>query len=362
MLSTDRKVFEPGSDTASRFLLQSEVVAELHVIVLAKSSLGFKAIKLSDKVTVYPTNSRSRWRYGWDALKIAKKLGPAKIDWVTTQDPFETGLIGRAIARRLAARLQLQIHTDLLSPYFSKLSWLNWWRVILAKWLLPKADSVRVVSERIKNSLLQSGVIKPSDKIFVLPVFIDAAKYIQREPSFSLKNKYPQFKKIILMASRLTKEKNIALAMAVMGEIVLKYEQTGFLIVGEGPEKTHLAHLVSEKNLEDQVVWEPWTNDLFSYFQTADLFLLTSYYEGYGRTLVEAALAGLPIVTADVGCVGEVVKNDNGVLICPVGDQPAFVTAVSSILEQEKPPAPQNVSINLPTKEEFLATLSRSLA
>ena len=63
------------------------------------------------------------------------------------------------------------------------------------------------------------------------------------------------------------------------------------LIVGDGSELTKLK-AISHK-LKANVIFSPWADDLPSYYKTADLFLLTSNYEGYGRTVVEATACDL---------------------------------------------------------------------
>ncbi|MBI3671782.1 glycosyltransferase family 4 protein, partial [Candidatus Azambacteria bacterium] len=115
--------------------------------------------------------------------------------------------------------------------------------------------------------------------------------------------KYPQFEKIILMASRLTKEKNIPLAIEAMKEVVKKYPKAGLLIVGDGPEKEKLK--AKRSTLNANIIFEDWTDDLASYYKTSDIFLLTSDYEGYGRTIIEALVAGTPVVSTDVGYARE---------------------------------------------------------
>ena len=58
----------------------------------------------------------------------------------------------------------------------------------------------------------------------------------------------------------------------------------------------------------NNVIFEKWIDreTLFSYYKTVDLFLVTSLYEGYGMTLVEAQAAGCPIISTDVGVAREV--------------------------------------------------------
>jgi glycogen(starch) synthase len=61
-----------------------------------------------------------------------------------------------------------------------------------------------------------------------------------------------------------------------------------------------------------------------------------SAYEGYGRTLVEAALARVPIVTSTVGVVGELFVPGEDVLSFPPGDVGALTSALEQIIEDER--------------------------
>lgn len=298
-IGSDRKLWEPGSEVAERVVAYGAATDELAVIVLTRQSLGHARRSLSPQVTLYPTNSRTRWLYWWDAWRLGRRLG--RFDVVTAQDPFESGLAAWLVACG-QAKLQLQLHTDVLSPYFWRESLLNKIRVCLALWLVPRADGIRVVSQRIKDSLVARLDIAP-DKITVLPVFVDIEKWRAAPVTVDLHQKYRQFKKIILMASRLTREKNILLALDALR--ALGRSEVGLIIVGAGPEERALKAEAARLGLARQVMFEMWTDNLASYYKTADVFLNTSWYEGYGRTLVEATAAGCPVISTDVGVARE---------------------------------------------------------
>ncbi len=357
-ISSDRKLFEDGSAVWSRTLEYGRLADELHIIVFAKRSHSFKMETFPPNIFVYPTNSANRLMYIFDALRISKRIHTkyqiSNTDWVvTTQDPFESGLVGYFIARALGARLHLQIHTDFMSPYFARESFLNRVRVHIAKLLLPRANAVRVVSERIKKSI--SKIVRNGTPVAVLPILIEI---ITTSTSRDIKKNYPQFEKHILMASRLSPEKNIPLAIKAMKEIMVKYPKVGLIITGSGVEEERLKKLVKDLGLTKNIVFEGWQDDLASYYKTADLFLLASNYEGYGMTIVEALSAGCPVVMTDVGCAWDVVQSGENGLVVPVGDEKALTVAVCKVLSGEahleaKPPI-------LPTKEEYLASYRAS--
>jgi len=332
MISTDKKIFEENSGVRQRMAEYGTLCEELHIIVFARRIKNQELrIKISNNVFIYSTDSLSRLLYIFDAYKIAKRIfqnTKYKIQntLVTCQDPFETGLAGWKIASALGARLQLQVHTDFMSSYFARHSLLNRARVLLAKFLLPKADCVRVVSERIKKSIAR--ITKAP--ITVLPIWTDIKKF-QNADGERIRARFPQFEKIVLVVSRLEPEKNVAQAIDIFAKTVKKYPKAGLLIVGDGSERSRLSLLVEKYGVSGNVIFLGVENDVAQYYAAADLYLNTSLYEGYGLSLMEAYAAGLHIVTTNVGIVGDIVSGD-GVLLCQVGDTGCLLSSLSSIL------------------------------
>ena len=73
-----------------------------------------------------------------------------------------------------------------------------------------------------------------------------------------------------------------------MKDLVVKHPDIGLIIVGSGPEEGLLKLKARTYGIGAQVIFEGWQDDLASYYKTADLFVLTSNYEGYGMSVVEA--------------------------------------------------------------------------
>lgn len=337
-IGTDRKLFEENSAVLSRSLDYVAKMKELHIIVfsLKKHNLAEKKI---GNLYMYPTNSSFRIFYLRDAIKIAKKIiirnGLNKGDFViTTQDPFETGLAGYKLKRKFNFPLQIQIHTDFLSPYF-KNSFLNRIRVVLAKFLIPKADSLRVVSSVISDSVKKEFPnLKPA--INILSVFVDTDKIMNTTITKNIKDDFPQLQLVILMVSRLTREKNINIALQIMKKVKLLFPKTGLVIVGDGPEKRNLENTSNKLGLSQNVKFVGWQDNLISYYKSADLFLLTSEYEGYGMILIEAGTAGCPIVTTKVGIADtDFFQNGINSFVCPVGDAECLAGSILKLISNQ---------------------------
>lgn len=339
----DRKLFEEKSPVLERSLGYSSKMEELHIIVfsLKKHKLSPKKI---NNLFLYPTNSSTRVGFLWDAYQMGRKViidnkfvrGDSVI---SAQDPM--GIVGYVLAKRFRLPLQLQIHTDIFNPYFrnSLTTWKNFWysgwvNVLLAKFLIPRAQGLRVVSETIAQSFRERFPYMKA-RIDVLPVFVDVEKLLNNDYKIekNIKSDFPQFLFTIFMASRLSKEKRIDVALFALQKVVKDFPHTGLIIAGDGSEKRHLETLVRRLGLSNNVVFVGWKKDPSSYYRTANMFLLTSDYEGYGMTLVEAGASGCPIVTTNVGIAKtDVFKNGQNSYVCPVGDVEAVSSSIFDII------------------------------
>ena len=275
---------------------------------------------------VYFDRSRGRFSRFWKGYREAKRiLAREKFDLITAQE-IEHSFLAWRLSKKFKVPWQMQIHTDIFSRYFARESFLNMARVWLAKFLLPRASCVRVVSERIKKSL---EIRNWKLEISVLPIYAELKNFGEQ----NLKEKYPGYDFYILMVGRLTWEKNFYLALEVMREVIKIFNPL-LVIVGEGNERGRLECEVLA-GLEANVKFEGWQENLFGYYQTSDTLLLTSDYEGYGMAVVEAIQNGLPVIMSDVGVAGEIIKNDENGIIVPVGDKDKFAEAILRLKSNE---------------------------
>jgi glycosyltransferase involved in cell wall biosynthesis len=292
---------------------------EMHVIVFSLKTQGFKDFS-KENLFVYPTNSTSKLMYMVDAIRIGKKIVTREgfspnNTVITCQDPFETGLVGYLLNYKFHLPLQLQVHTDFLSSYFKK-GLLNRFRVFLAKFIIPSSDGIRVVSSVIADSI-KEYFPKLKAKVSILPIFVDVENIINREVGFD-KNIVPN----ILMLSRLSKEKRILDGIEAFKVLVLDNKVDARLtIVGSGPEKENIVSKINELGLKDIVQMVGWEDDAVLRFKKADIYLLTSEYEGYGMTLIEAGASGCAVVTTKVGIAKtDIFKDGYNSYVCEVGD------------------------------------------
>jgi 1,2-diacylglycerol 3-alpha-glucosyltransferase len=362
MIATDRNVLVEGSAVSERMKDYGALVEEMHIVLLSDHSHGLKEAQIAKNVWVYPTNSSFTLLRPLDAAQIGKKLVYERHfvrgqSVIVAQDPFECGWAGMKVQKKWHLPLEVQLHTDPFSPYFSGFQ--NQVRKFYAHKILRSAERVRCVSRAVAEKL--SGSVD-REKIFVLPIFVDKEKVMSGQVSFDLHARF-SWHFILLAVARLTSEKNLGMALEVLADVRKQFPDTGLVVVGTGPEESHLKALVKKLNLEGTVEFAGWQNDLTSFYKTANLFIQTSLFEGYGLALVEAGLNGLPVVTTPVGIVEEL-ENGKDAYICSVGDVETFSKAICDLIGNNF--KRENLRLNLKntlenkliSKEEYLERLS----
>ncbi|MDO8408344.1 MAG: glycosyltransferase [bacterium] len=233
----------------------------------------------------------------WGRGSLWPKIPWGHFDVVTAQDPFWRGHFAGHVARLLGTKLNLQVHTDL-----SALSWLSRRQ---AAFNLRKADSIRVVSEKIKKQVEGMGVRVP---MHVLPVYVDVERFrgLTHQPFDQAQDK-PQNKKTILWVGRFEDEKDPLYAVHVLEEVRESGIDATLVMLGTGALEPGLRQRAKVLPIE-----LPGWQDPKPYLQGADVVLSTSRHESWGASIVEALASGVPVVAPDVG-----VAREAGAIVVP---------------------------------------------
>ena len=135
---------------------------------------------------------------------------------------------------------------------------------------------------------------------------------------------------MLVTVGRLSKEKNQGLLIQVLANLVKEYPKIKLRIIGDGKERETLRQKATDLNLQSNIEFTGNVPDVENYLCDADIFVLSSLYEGVPLSILEAMAAGLPIVSTDVGGVKDIV-TDNGILVNS-GDVDAMTQAILKLI------------------------------
>lgn len=136
----------------------------------------------------------------------------------------------------------------------------------------------------------------------------------------------------IVTSGRLTQQKGHALLLQAFSR-VCREAPCRLIIQGEGELRGELGQLASELDIAGQVVFAGWQKNPFRLLAAADLFVLSSEYEGFPNALLEAMALGLPVISTDCPTgPSELLDGGRYGLLVPTADPDALAGAVLSLV------------------------------
>lgn len=300
MISGDRNILTPGSGANARLELQRSQVDRLDVFVWPQVH------------TARETFSAARSR---------------RYDVITAQDPFWRGLLAWLVARASRARLNVQVHADLLREPIL--------RRALARFVLHRADSVRAVSEKLGAQVRARA---PRARVSVLPIYVDISRFKGLAPK-------PHAHKTMLWVGRFEPEKDPLRALTILENVRKTGVDARLVMLGSGSMERELRSAAGGLPVEF-----PGWQDPLPYLQAADIAISTSRSESWGASLVEALAAGVPVVAPDVGAAREA-----GAIIATHED---FVEKVTGVLRSG---VRGELKLSLPNADKWAARWKQTL-
>jgi glycosyltransferase involved in cell wall biosynthesis len=295
---------------------------EIEVVVRVPRSGSRRVIDVADGLRVHPVAS-ARPAFVFGALRVAARLsGQRRVDVVTTQTPFDDGLVGVWLKRRFGLALNVQMHSSFLDmpwwirerpgvyPSFNR----------LGKWVARRADTVRVVSYGEK-ARLERAFPHLRGKLVCLPVLVNRAVFEEpihfdelEEARVLLRQRRLQAAPLLLFVGRLVPGKNIATLLRAFALANRAVPEAALAIAGDGPLRGDLERLAASLGAESRVVWLGALplRSLRAWYASAVGVVLPSFYEGLPVVVMEAYLMGRPVLATPFVSARELVSEGTG--------------------------------------------------
>ncbi|MFN5680779.1 MAG: N-acetyl-alpha-D-glucosaminyl L-malate synthase BshA [Bacteroidota bacterium] len=187
----------------------------------------------------------------------------------------------------------------------------------VVSWSINQSDAVTAVSNKLKEETLQHfDINRPID---VIPNFIDFNRFNKKPREHFKQMIAPNGEKIIIHTSNFRKVKRVEDVVAIFSRII-KEIPAKLLLIGDGPERSHIEKVCREHNTCDWVTFLGKQEAIEEILSIGDLFVLPSESESFGLAALEAMACEVPVISTNAGGIPEV--NVHGVtgFLSNVGD------------------------------------------
>lgn len=287
---------------------------KVHIIMLWHDILEYK---LDNDIQVHRLSNKGGNPYTkipflvWRLRKSIKKIAPMAVVSFVAQN----NIISYIATRGLKVRLIPSERIDPASMKRGKLysSILN---IVYAN-----ATVSVLQTERARNFFPEK--VRKNSVIIYNPVTVKCHAESER-------------KKIIITAGRLEKQKNHKMLISAFENFHKYFNNYKLVIYGEGILRTELENLVKEKGLENDVFLPGAVSDIQEKEANAEIFVLSSDFEGMSNALMEAMAIGLPCITTDCAGSDELIENKKNGLLVKVGDEQGMLDAMLYMAENRE--------------------------
>lgn len=198
-------------------------------------------------------------------------------------------------------------------------------------------DLTSHVSQEGKDKYIRIKAV-PENKIDYIPNGIDLSfSMVESGQLALLKTELKISEEFVFLAvGSLTKQKdyhNLLKAYVIVNKI---HQNTVLLIAGDGPLRNEIEVLVNQMMPEKRVILLGIRDDVMALMNLADVFVLSSAWEGLPVVLLEAAATGLPVIATDVGGNSEIVLDRKTGILVDSGNSQQLASAMITMIEMEE--------------------------
>lgn len=196
----------------------------------------------------------------------------------------------------------------------------RWLFTRLYRWLYPQADLVITQSVGMQQDLRSFLPRLANDQVVQIYNPLDLSTIrgqLATDTAAKTRDATRQAGKMIVAAGRLTYQKGFDLLLQAFAKVKEHLAEARLVIMGDGPLRTELELLAIRLGIAEQVTFAGFQQNPYHLLQQADLFVLSSRWEGFPNILLEALACGCPVVATDCPSgPGEILQDNRyGLLI-----------------------------------------------
>lgn len=325
LVATDCYKFNTGGITASVLALCTGLRRKGHEVKVLSPSNSHKSFRDGDDYFI-----KSVPAFYYPDMRVAfsihnsliKELEAWRPDIIHVQTEGSAYIISRRVMKHCNAPLVMTCHTDYAYFVFGRLRFfppIKAFMCGIGKIIYRNAVKVIAPSQKAGDFAFLHSV---KECLTIIPNGIELEKYqktlsVSEKQSLRKSLRIGYSTKVIVSVSRLSKEKNIRELIAFFPLLLKKRPDVKLLIVGDGPDRSHLERQAEKLNIADNIIFAGRVpaSDVWRYYNIGDIFVSASTFEVHSMSYLEALAQGLPLLCrADDALTGVLEHNYNGMI------------------------------------------------
>lgn len=262
-------------------------------------------------------------------------------------------------AERPAALLSVMNHTNVIAILAKKLSGIATRLVItehnnaelalkntsslkyrlvnhLTKWLYSRVDAIVCVSDGVAESVRRLLNVPESKVCVIYNPVVHQGILTSANQSINLPFTLAENELLIIGVGRLTPQKNFENLIRAFS-VLKKIKPAKLVILGEGEERNKLQKIILELKLEESVNMPGFVENPYAWMRHADVFALSSSWEGLPTVLIEALACGCKVVSTDCPSgPSEILEEGKWGELAAVNDHDSLAAAILRVLDRDK--------------------------
>ncbi|ELY42655.1 glycosyltransferase [Natronorubrum bangense] len=212
----------------------------------------------------------------------------------------------------------------------------------------PRAEAIVTISDGVAEDLSEITGIDTKEMSTVYNPAYDPAIPTKATESIDHEWLNDDDKRVAIGVGNMKPQKDFATLLRAVHQ-VNQNEDLYLVILGRGDLKSDLESLAEKLEINDRVSFPGFVDNPYAYMARADVFVLSSAWEGFGNVIVEAMACGTSIVCTDCpGGPAEILENGRYGPLVPVGNDQAMAEAIKDVLTD-----PTNLETLTARAEEF---------
>ncbi len=307
---------------------------EVDVVVLKTRGGHFQA--LPPGANVVSLGTRHAWLAVPALARYLRRVRPAAL--LAAKDRAGRAALRARRRAGVSTRIVLRIGNTLSASLAGRSAIRRWLRYRPIRRLYPLADAIVAVSRGVADDVVATAGVDP-ERVHVIanpvimPGLADGAETLPDHPWLRDRDR-----PVILAVGRLTRQKDFPTLLRALAR-VLAERPVRLVILGDGEDRAALLRLARELDVADAIDLPGFVDTVYAWMAHADLFVLSSAWEGSPNALTEALYLGASVVSTD--CPSgprEILDGGRIAPLVPVGDDAALAQAILATLQTSPDP------------------------